>query len=326
MNDLHQQLDRASAYDAEFGHNLATHLPMTLTAMQRLGASVQAREAFMARYVQTHGLRPVVPIQVWPVGDAWRERLGDPAAWPVYRGLFREWIAHEGERDVLAQVLPWLMPGVGAAAFHGLLRLAYGLSAEHSGEVADGLAYWACRWFECGAASMGEVADDSAAVMSALMPKKFPQPLIAERMQAAAQTAAFKKAMKGWRVKADVTLPALAKLAAQRYAVSGSFTLLHALTSVQAMSVVLPYIEADQRDEAVAAYAGAFAAAWASTPVVEKAPVAPLVWEQVVRRTLASPDRPDWEHGVKCVDAARQMNRIDAHPCWLAAASRAAVY
>jgi hypothetical protein len=323
MNDLHEQLDRAGAYDAEYGHNLATHLPMTLTAMHRLGANAAQREAFMVRYVQTHGLRPVVPIQPWPVGDAWRERLGDPAAWPVYRGLFREWIAHEGEHDVLAQVLPWLMPGVGAAAFHGLLRLAYGLSAGHHGEVADGLAYWACRWFACEAASLAEVADDPAKVLGALKPKKFPQPLIAERMHAAAQTPAYKKAMQGWRVRAADTLPALARVAAKTYVASGSFTMLHALTSAQAMAVVLPFVEAEQRDEAVACYAGAFGAAWASTRVVEKAPVALVDWDEVVQSTLASPSRPDWEHGVKCVDAARQMENIAADGLWLKAAVRA---
>ena len=50
MNELHPQLDRASSYDAEYGHNLATHLPMALAALQRLGASAEQREAFAARH------------------------------------------------------------------------------------------------------------------------------------------------------------------------------------------------------------------------------------------------------------------------------------
>jgi hypothetical protein len=323
MNDLHAQLDSASAYDAEFGHNLATHLPMTLIAMQRLGAGAEQRDAFALRYAQAHRLHAAPPIQAWPAGEPWRERLGDPAAWPAYRGLFRDWIGHEGEHGVLAQVLPWLMPGVGAAAFHGLLRLSYGLAAQHSGEVADGLAYWACRWFDCGRAAVGSEAGDSSQLITGLHIRTAPRGLIAERMDLVARTPAFRAAMKRWTVNAKDTLPALARLAADHYAASASFTLLHVLTSAQAMHALLPWLEEPDRDQAVACYAAAGAAAWISAVQRVLPPAPPLDWPAVVARALDSSARPEEAHVIKCVDAARELNRSDPHPRWLAAAARA---
>jgi hypothetical protein len=322
MNDLHAQLDSASAYDAEYGHNLANHLPMTLTALQRLGASAQQRDGFTQRYAQAHQLHAAPPIQAWPAGEPWRERLGDPAAWPAYRGLFREWIGHEGEHGVLAQVLPWLMPGVGAAAFHGLLRVSYALAASHSSEVADGLAYWACRWFDCGAAAVGASAQDPAELVTGLHIRTAPRNLIAERMALVVATPAFRTAMKRWTVNATDTVPAIARLAAEHYAASGHFTLLHVLTSAQAMHVLLPWLDERDRDQAVACYAAAGAAAWISATPRPAMPSEALHWSQIVECVLGGAKRDD-EHAVKCVDAAREWDRIEPHPRWLAAATRA---
>ena len=38
------------------------------------------------------------------------------------------------------------LPGVAAAAFHGLIRTAHAVQSGHAGEVAAALAYWAWRW------------------------------------------------------------------------------------------------------------------------------------------------------------------------------------
>lgn len=323
MNPLHAQLDRAGAYDAEYGHNLANHLPMTLTALQRLGASTEQRDGFAQRYAQAHGLHTAPRIERWPPGMPWRDRLGDPAAWPAYRGLFRAWIEHEGEGAVLAQVLPWLMPGVGAAAFHGLLRVSYALAASHSNEVADGLAYWACRWFDCGHATVGAKAQDPAELVTGLHIVTAPRNLIAERMALVAATPAFRSAMQRWTVNANDTLPAIARLAAEHYAASGHFTLLHVLTSAQAMHALLPWLNESDRDQAVACYAAAGAAAWISATPRPAAPSEALRWSQAVERVLSGAQR-DNEHAIKCVDAAREWDRIDPHPRWLAAATRAA--
>ena len=161
---LRQQLDDSARWDAEYGHNLASHLPMALTALARLGADDARREAFARAYAtRLHAAPPRAP---WPAGEAWQGRFGDPRAWPAYRSLFDDWIDYEGAPVVLAQALPALLRGVGAAAFHGPIRAAYAVAAGHSHELADALAYWACRWFALGPAPRGGAEHDPATLLA----------------------------------------------------------------------------------------------------------------------------------------------------------------
>jgi hypothetical protein len=140
---LHALLDDAGRFGPEYGDGLASHLPMGLVALQALGADGPHLQAFF-RTESAH-LLPAPSPQAWPSGDAWAGRFGDITAWPVYHHLFSQWLAAEGAADVLAQVLPQLMPGCAAAAFHGPIRAAAALRAGHAGELAAGLAYWAAR-------------------------------------------------------------------------------------------------------------------------------------------------------------------------------------
>ena len=146
-------LDASGQYDAEFDAGgftgLSNHLPMALAALKRLGADDERLAAFAARYSQR--LRPAPAPAEWPAGEPWRARLGQPGAWPAYRHLFLHWLVTESADAVLQQTVPTLIAGCGGAAFHGLIRTAYAVQSGHGQELADALAYWACRWLDLGA-------------------------------------------------------------------------------------------------------------------------------------------------------------------------------
>jgi hypothetical protein len=318
---LRARLTHAAQYDAEYGASLSNHLPMALTALARLGASDERLAGFEARYVVR--LHAAPPIEPWPAGDAWKPPLGDPLAWPRYRALFREWIEHEGAPTLLAQVLPALMRGVGSAAFHGPIRAAYALAANHADELTDALAYWACRWFECGEALANGEEVDPASVLAAFdFAHELPAvPLIAQRMAAAAAHPRFAPRVARLHVDLQGTLPRLAQLAAERYAVGADFTLLHLVTSAHAMHVLLPWLDEDDRLAALVQYATAFAAAWAALSPRD-APLPPalaLPWPEIVARAVASDD----EHAIKMVDSCRELEAAFGGAAWSIAASRA---
>jgi Questin oxidase-like len=320
---LRQQLNDAARWDAEYGDKLSSHLPMALTALTRLGASDERLAAFAERYAQRLHAAPA--IEPWPSGLAWRALLGQPRAWPAYRRLWRDWIEHEGARDLLAQALPTLLQGVAAAAFHGPLRVAYALAANHSDELADALAYWSCRWFACGAADGAGSNADTAAVLNALdfAAELGDEPLIAQRMAQAAAHPRFAPALARWRVDAHITLPRLAMLAAERYAARAEFTVLHLVTSAHAMSVLLPWLAAEDRLTGLRHYAGAAAAAWATLPpghgAAAMVQVSVLPWPELAARAIASED----DHAIKFVDACRELETTLGGAVWSRAASRA---
>ncbi len=319
---LRQQLDHSARFDAEYSGNLSSHLPMALTALARLGADDARLAAFAERYATR--LRPAPAAEPWPAGEAWQSRFGEPRAWPVYRSLFNEWLDHEGAPAVLAQALPPLLRGVGAAAFHGAIRTAYAIGAGHSHELADALAYWACRWFTLGEPPTAGQDHDPAAVLARLDIAKPKRPLIAERMALVAAQPAFARVAAGLCIDDESTLPQLAVLAARLYAASENFTVLHLVTSAHAMRVLLPWLEAEDRGAALGHYWFAYAAGEAASGLNDNGrsslPRAPLKpWPTLVAQALASDD----DHLIKLVDSCREQQLAYGGVVWREAASRA---
>jgi hypothetical protein len=262
--------------------------------------------------------------------------LGQPRAWPRYRHLFALWLEDEGAGEVLRQTLPVLLQGCGAAAFHGLIRTAYAVQTAHRAELAHALAYWACRWLPLGAVAFVDGPDtDVAAVLAraSAVPgvAGCPSDMIVDRMHHAAQQPGFAAALQPLQLGPD-TLGDLARHAAQLYARSGSFTVLHALTSACALQLLWPFIEDEPsapgqaQASAMAAYWQAYAAAVCSLGSrlkVGTAP-APLPWPQLVAAALKSKD----EHLVKLVHSCQQAQQVwgdaagENSSCWQAAATR----
>jgi len=282
---------------------------MALVALQALGASDPRLDEFAASYRRK--LAPAPAAAAWPLGDAWQSRFGQPDAWPAYRALFAEWLIHEERDAVLAQVLPALMPGCGAAAFHGLIRTAYAVASGHVGELADGLAYWACRHLPLdGGAGEGAEADPGVvlqALRQALSGWHPDQGLIVQRMQQAALQPAFAPQVMRLRIGAE-SLAALSRLATRLYAESGNFTVLHLVTSCHALRILLPYVDAPL--PALRSYWVAYAAGAAGVPAASAAatpaPDAVPDWPEIVARAVASDD----EHVIKLVCSCRDEHRF----------------
>ena len=313
---LHQWLGAAHA--AEYSGGLSNHLPMALLALHRLGACEARLQAFAAAYAPRLARAPAA--QAWPAGDAWTPRLGEPAAEPAYRGLFLEWLAREDPNDVLRQVLPRLMMGCGGAAFHGLIRTAYAVQAARRQELAHALGYWASRWLDLGADAPVTAIQSNpvAALRQVPVPRRAPAgDLIFQRMQTVAAQPRFAAAVAGLDVS-EGSLEQLARGAAQLYAASGNFTVLHLLTSAHALRVLMPWLD-DEPLAAVRPYWRAFAAAWAASGARDIGPPELLAWRQIVNRAVASDD----EHVVKLVDSCREQEAAYGGTEWLRAASRA---
>jgi hypothetical protein len=306
---------------AEYAGGLSNHLPMALLALHRLGADEARLQAFAERYAAR--LQPAVAPVAWPAGEAWTPRLGELAAEPAYRGLFMQWLALEDPNDVLRQVLPRLMQGCGGAAFHGLIRTAHAVQLAHPRELADALAYWACRWLPLGtdiggAGAQARVADPAAALRRVPVPRTAPAgKLIFQRMQALAAQPGFGPAVACLHVTED-TLQKLARGAAQLYAASGNFSVLHLLTSAHALQVLMPWLD-EEPEAAVRAYWRAFAAAWAASGAHDRGRPRLQSWPQILAQALASDD----EHVVKLVDSCRELEGAYGRGPWRLAASRA---
>ena len=136
---LNALLDRAQAFAPEYGGSLSTHLPMALVALDSLGADASRMEAFFTTISARLNAAPPASAAC----DDWLAARGDRAAFASLRAHFLQSIEDRGRDAVLRQALPSLLDGVGAVAFHGLLRTASATVAGHDAELASGLAVWA---------------------------------------------------------------------------------------------------------------------------------------------------------------------------------------
>ena len=331
---LHRLLDAALRLPPEYDDGLSSHLPMALAALDALGADEARLDAFFATYARRFdaAASPAAPAPPCPSAcDEWTAQLGRFEAMASLRAHFAAALAQRGRDAVLQASLPALLPGVGAVAFHGLIRTAHAVESGHEAELAEALAYWGARWLPlevprktaAAFASAGEWLDAIDARLRVADAGWAPRGgLIVDRMREATRTAAYRE-LAGRQVERPlVALGDLARAAAARYAQTRNFTVLHLVTGARAARVLAPWLPRGEAAlaplwHAVAAASIASRVAGTPRPGFE---VEALSWVEVRARARASDD----DHVIKLVHAASSQVAFEPDPVWLEAA-RAAV-
>lgn len=328
---LRQRLQDLHTLTPEYGRQLSSHLPMALAALDALGADAARLDQFAAAYRATHPLA-----EQPPAGRALRD-------WPTLLGLFDSLpdlraslgrvLAEQGHDAVLAQALPRLLESPGAAAFHGLIRVAHALESGVDAELVEALAYWGSRWQplpEAPPTTLPLIADPAAWLDTLddawrAQPTDSDAPLIAQRMQTTARGAAWQQHagrldLSAWPPEALLT--ALARAAAARYLLSRNFTVLHLVTGLRAAAVLhaqqpLPDSAWPRLRDAVGAASGV-SGLW-RTPAAQAPAADADNWDTLARRACAQDD----DHVVKLVHALAWWDARDPDALWRRVAARA---
>jgi hypothetical protein len=293
------------------GSAYASHLPMAAHALHALGCPPDRLLAWGRR-----AAAQLPPAPHWPALAAAQAQLAQT-------------MASEGAAPVLAQALPSLMPAAGAMGFHALIRTAHAWESGHTGQLARALAYWQARaasapgpWQPPRPATPRPLADGLAALL-ALPPAPPGLRLnwINTRMGAWAQLPAVQALAPTLQTGSD-TLPQLTRWAAQAYADSGNFTLLHLVTASRAARVLLPLLPPAAQPAALQAFSthaalGVLASGWRGQrqPALD----APA-WPDLRAAVLRHGD----EHVIKLAHAAWQCGAdgLDPDPVWRQAVAR----
>lgn len=316
-------LDRTQAYAPEYGGSLSTHLPMALVSLHALGATAPRMEQFFTTI--SARLNPAPTAATDATAHDWRTLRSDRDAFVTLRAHFLRAIADHGRDAVLRQTLPSLMDGVGAVAFHGLLRTASATVANHDSELASGLAVWAAGHLplasfvaaQPAAANITNVADWLVGMAPDNDDWRVKTGMITPQMHAFVRTPAFRDGVDRLAVH-DHTLRDLAAQALAIYLRSSNFTVLHLITSAHAMRVLMPWL--DEPLIAARHYARAFAAGFAASGVKMDAPIIAvevLPWPEAVRAAIASND----EHVIKLVYACHEEWKVTGDARYQRAAS-----
>lgn len=304
---LHSLLTANLSLPPEYHEKLSNHLPMALSALHSLGGSPAQLGEFYANYVQRfEGL--LVPVPAAPVPD-WRVIRGQADAYPALYACFQHALARDGMDTVLRQSLPELLPGVAAAAFHGVIRTAHAVESGHLGELAAALAYWAWRWQPLtppqGATTLLTFDPWAKQLVTDAAPWRSDRPSISARMDDASRSAVYQSLANSLQTATNLSdrLSELSTWAVDRYVASRNFTVMHMVTSLRALRTLLPWMLDKQAVESilVRAFTAAYLAANAEDLVIRPVQRA-NTWPEVITIAITSKD----DHVIKIVHACRE--------------------
>jgi Questin oxidase-like len=320
---LDEAYERLHVTGPEFDGWLSNHGPMAAEAMVRHG-HCDVVSSWLDGYM---GRLEEFPRGTGPIGADWQDALGDPrriADWTTYFG--RE-LAERPWREVLNAWWPRLLPGVVAAATHGVIRVGHAVRAlladgdddVRIAELAQGLAYWAARWQTMPAGHAGAAA--AAAAGRALTPIESlaAVPRIADQSGGIVDRLGQLSGLPGWpEATAGFSVPAapeqirarlagLVDAATSRYLFYGhgnGVMLVHSATAPNAVLRTLPALNA-------ALWPSSLAAAWTASSALTAvyAPAEPAPRGQL-------PERPgDGEPGEETAGHifSRAVENGDAH-------------
>ena len=348
---LDEAYQRLHATGPEFDGWLSNHGPMAAEAMVRRGQADRVHrwlDGYMTRLEE-------FPRGSGPIGSSWQDALGDPRRIADWTAYFEREVTEQPWTQVLETWWLRLLPGVAAAATHGVIRVGHavralredGEDADHLAELAHGLAYWAARWQPVPStpaagpspvtprAGAGQTAGTTASALAAV-------PRIADQSGGIRDRLGRLAALPGWAAavaapqipaSAEAAQPWLASLvdaAATRYLWYGHgacVMLVHSATAPNAILRTLPAL--DQQlwaPSAAAAWAAAAAltAIYAPAAPAEQAalpdpPSGPQAAEETFARAVEHGD----EHVIKFADTAADVYARTGNPGALAAAIRA---
>ncbi len=332
---LDEGLHRIARTGPEFGGGLSNHAPMAAEALVRLGRPDAVRP-WLDEYLRRLDEAPLPAARIST--QTWRDALGDRrrvADWEVY---FRAELDSLAWQDVLARWWPRLLPGVAAAATHGVIRtshaarsLAAAPTPERAGELARGLAYWAASYLELPGIPGTAGTLDLTTAVSALPVASAPPAtwLITAGLTAGLATQpGFPAAIAALRPPGDVAAD-LRDLAGEftriflAYGRKRPIALLHAVTAPVAARSVLPLLPAavarptyDALWQVGAALYAVYAGGVPREPLPSAAPPAAA---DVTDRAVAVGD----EHAIKLTEACLRLHAESPDPMFLHAAARA---
>jgi len=337
---LHRLLDDNARYAADNG-GMANHCPMALCALAAMGAQPARLQEFFDKWEGRFALaaKPAVRSvnrETWPFS------LGDASAFTALCGFYEEWIWSAGADAVLAQVLSRIPFAPASGAFHALIRLGYGLEAEHVGEIAAGLAALVSGnlYIDMGSRQRvpaASVQQGLAVLSRAMNGKTFTGDWIVARLRAVGADPSFYATLPAAPAQPQQQLlDDMAQAAIALYWQTNNFTALHIVTGLHAARRVMAQLPATLAQRLLPDLWVAFCAAYVSTgapplaashvtlhatlPEEELLADSADTWHDLFTTAIASDD----DHVIKLVYTCYCENRRAPSPLYLAAAARRA--
>lgn len=335
---IDEMLDLLSFAGAELVNGNANHGPMASEALFALGRE-DAVLPWVDEYRKRLMYRPSPSLAIPP--EEWREYLGARARLGDWIELFENQLSEAPWPEVVRLWAPRLAPAVMAAATHGLIRTAHavrslssGETPQRRGELAQGLGYWAARYYTLPgrptASNAGHTPRAALGYVERLHGPDFDgSGSIAEQIKGTEEHPEFASVIDLADASGDLSLfiSNLTETFAGIY-LAGSKNLVafvHTVTAPSALRMLAPYLDEDDARQA-ARYAWQACAAvysWYSTaPAQDNSGLTKPIEdeEELIDRAVVA----GGAHSIKFTEACLREYALNPNPVYLAAARDAA--
>ena len=232
LNDLIEQHN--SQFSTFYSEELYSHTPMALISLSEMGASDQRLEEHFLE--DTKKLEQKKKLILKLDQSNWKSYLGKFEYEASFIQFFEEEFNELGQEKILAKYFDFLMKGVGAAAFHPLIRLSYAIKRNDIREVIQSLATWAASFLDLKINSQLNEKLSIEEIISKLQSDNFNNgeklegDTIARRMVAVSESNEFKGIADKVFLN-ELEGNNLESILLRLFSQTNNFTLLHAVTS-----------------------------------------------------------------------------------------------
>lgn len=280
------------------------HAPMTMIAMNKIGASDSEIKDYFSTIKKVWGTTSFDLTKSHKIEEKnWCENLNHFDFYPRYIDFFNQKIRAMGVDKTLKFSLPILLKAPASAAFHPLIRLAYGIELNNPGEIAHALSYWCSTYLPSPLAEGENILSPVESIDNLNIKfKSFRNELsgnVRQRIQYFLDSKDFNSCLTKISVDSSDPFDILSDVISQSFFERQHFTSLHGVTSLHALRIVYEKTKFDI--DYFQNYWIALCAAYLSVRTIDESKFQKqnfdegLSWEQINKKAIKSKN----EHVIK---------------------------
>lgn len=240
--------DKYKDYSSDYNGGLSSHIPMVSYSLYELGVSFDEISEYLDKTIKRINISKEDFTEVYNIDDENFEKyLGAENSFGSYYKYFSKKLNEENYKEMLGDFLPKLINGVAGRAFHPLIRLSYAVRSDNEEEVVKSLSYFASKYlphkFDDLPSNSENPLGSLIDLVESVKEEKYNGDLIADRIDKVYRLEGFKNNAFTLKGNSEELLSQLDKIINKLFVETKNFTILHAITSKEAIRALLPLVK-----------------------------------------------------------------------------------
>lgn len=235
-------------YASDYNGGLSSHIPMVSYSLYELGVPFNEIEEYLDKTIERIKISKEDFTELYNIDDENFEKyLGIEDSLGSYYNYFSQKINKSNYLEIIGEFLPKLIKGVAARAFHPLIRLSFAVRSKNEEEVIKSLSYFASTFaphqFNLLPAKSENPLESLKILVESVKDEDCSGNLIVDRIEKIYRLDGFKKnafTLKGNDLE---ILSQLDIIINKLFVETKNFTILHAVTSKEALKNLLPLVK-----------------------------------------------------------------------------------